>query len=172
MAAPGSVVVRAEVPGDAPAIRQVVAAAFGGPAEADLVDRLRELAPRPFLSLVAEAEGAVAGHVLFTPARPADGPELLALAPLAVAPPAQRRGIGTALVLAGLARAAELGAPGVVVVGDPAYYGRFGFGPAAARDLAVPWDVPPECAMVLDLDCARLPECRGLLSYPAPFADL
>jgi putative acetyltransferase len=129
--------VRAERPGDADAIWRVHAAAFGRPAEADLVNALRTSAD-PYLGLVAEASGAVAAHVAFSPVtvehgRPS-GP-VLGLAPLAVDPALQRRGAGAALVEAGLRACADRGAGLVFVLGHPAYYARFGFAPALPRFL-------------------------------------
>lgn len=118
-------VIRDERPGERAAVHRVEAAAFGRPDEADLVDVLRE-DPSFAYSIVAERGGEIVGHILFT-ALPVGGSTALALAPLAVHPEHQGSGVGGALVEAGLTRARELGAPAVVVVGDPGYYGRFGF---------------------------------------------
>lgn len=121
--------IREEGPGDA--LGPLLGAAFGGPDEARILAALRrdgDLA----LSLVAEAAGTLLGHVALSPLR-GDLPGAVALAPLAVAPRAQRRGIGSALVRAALDRAGEAT---VVVLGDPGYYGRFGFRPVAD------WDSP------------------------------
>ncbi|NNF56757.1 MAG: N-acetyltransferase, partial [Rhodothermaceae bacterium] len=90
--------VRPEEPRDVPAVRWVNKAAFGQPDEADLVDRLRDQA-EPFLSLVAEQDGAVIGHILFTPmafAPPQPGLVAMGLAPMAVLPEQQRSGVGSA----------------------------------------------------------------------------
>lgn len=117
-----------ERPGDAPVIRALVRAAFtGGGHEPDIVDRLRAAGVLT-LSLVAVDQGEIVGHVAFSPMR-IDGRERgwLGLGPLAVRPDRQRTGIGSALVREGLGRIEALGAAGCVLLGSPAYYGRFGF---------------------------------------------
>ena len=94
------------------------------------MDALRE-SGKLVVSLVAEADGEVVGHVGFSPVTSAAATRGLGLAPLAVRPGVLRRGIGGKLVVEGLAAIARSGAGFVVVLGDPRYYGRFGFGPAA-----------------------------------------
>lgn len=129
--------VRPEREGDAAAIHRIHAAAFGRPDEADLVRALRDSA-EPYLGLVAEATGAVAAHVVFSPVTVEHGAAsrpLLALGPLAVDPALQRRGAGAALVEAGLRACAERGVGLVFVLGHPAYYPRFRFAPALPRFL-------------------------------------
>src|SRR5690606_34609089 len=114
-------------------IRAVLGAAFPGPAEAELVERLR--ADRDaVLSLVAEDGGAVIGHIMFS--RMTAPFRALGLGPLAVAPSWQQSGIGSCLVREGLGRAKADGWQGVFVLGDPAYYRRFGFDPARASGFA------------------------------------
>jgi putative acetyltransferase len=167
--------VRAERAGDRAAVREVVTAAFGGPAEADLVDALRPSAAwLPGLSLVAEEEGAVVGHVLFTRASirtVAGDVGLRALAPLAVAPARQRRGIGDALVRAGLQIARDRGERAVVLIGHPAYYPRFGFEPAAARGLTSVFAQGEHAAsfFVLELRSGALTGIQGPVLYALPF---
>jgi putative acetyltransferase len=158
--------VRAERAGDRAAVREVVTAAFGGPAEADLVDALRPSAAwLPGLSLVAEEEGAVVGHVLFTRA------SIRTVAPLAVAPARQRRGIGDALVRAGLQIARDRGERAVVLIGHPAYYPRFGFEPAAARGLTSVFAQGEHAAsfFVLELRSGALTGIQGPVLYALPF---
>jgi len=133
-----------ERPGDTDAIRALLVAAFGGQAEAGLVDALRadgDLA----LSLVALTDGAVIGHVAVSPMTGAS----CALAPLAVAPPWQGQGVGAALVRAALVGAAEAGFGAVFVLGDPAYYSRFGFSAAAAAPFRSPYAGPYFMALAL-----------------------
>jgi putative acetyltransferase len=127
---------------DRPAIAAVVEAAFGQPDEARLVERLRAEGDVLF-ELVAEADGEVAGHILFSRLW-ADRLEMFAaLAPLAVRPERQRTGLGSALVRAGLESAREFGAHGVLVLGHPAYYPRFGFSAEAAARVAAPYAGQP-----------------------------
>jgi len=125
--------IRPETPQDRAALARLLTRAFDGPAEARLVEALRG-ADDLALSLVAEAEGCIIGHVAMSPLRAAA--PALALAPLAVHPAVRSRGIGQALVHAALAAFQD---HAVVVLGDPAYYGRFGFAPA---DLESPYAGP------------------------------
>ena len=93
---------------------------------------------------------------------------MLALAPMAVLPQWQRRGVGSRMVQDGLERAARTAFALVVVLGHPEYYPRFGFEPAAGLGLTAPWEVPPEAWMALRLPAYR-PEARGLVTYPPAF---
>jgi putative acetyltransferase len=159
-------VIRDERPEDAAAIRALLEAAFGGPAEADLVARLREDGD-VVLALVAEDAGRIVGHVLLsrlTAPFPA-----LALAPVAVLPARQRRGIGGRLIRAALERATAAGWQAVLVVGEPAYYRRFGFDPALARGLACPYAGPYLMALALQ---GELAATTGDIAYPPAFAAL
>ncbi len=151
--------IRPERAGDAAAVRRVLAAAFGQDDEADLVERLRPIA-RAF---VAEIEGEVAGHVMTSPMR---GPRAAGLAPLAVAAPFRRRGVGAALVERAIAAAREDGMAGVFVLGDPAYYGRFGFAAETAAPFACRYAGPH--LMALELEPGAL-AAGGPLDYAAPF---
>jgi putative acetyltransferase len=167
--------VRAEVPSDHAQVAQVHRLAFGRPAEAALVDRLRA-AGRAVVSLVADEAGAgVVGHILFSPVTldAADGPppRWLGLAPLAVLPERQRAGIGAALVRAGLAAAGRLGATAVVVLGHPVYYPRFGFAPASRFGLRCVYDAPDEAFMALELVPGACAGRRGLVRYAPEFDE-
>ncbi|WP_339730632.1 N-acetyltransferase [uncultured Gimesia sp.] len=126
-------IIRPEEPEDAAAIRHVEEQAFGQPAEADLVDRLRAACPEQ-ISLVAIMEDELVGHILFTPAviEYEDGSKLngFGLAPVAVLPAFQKQGVGTALIQSGLAELQHRNQPFVIVLGHPEYYPRFGFQPA------------------------------------------
>jgi len=115
-------------------IAEVVEAAFGQPDEARLVERLRAGGDVMF-ELVSEDDGAVNGHILFSRLW-ADSQHLYAaLAPLAVRPGLQRAGVGSALTRASLEQAREFGAHGVIVLGHPAYYPRFGFSAETAAQV-------------------------------------
>jgi putative acetyltransferase len=144
--------VRAATAADAGAIDAVHRDAFGGQGDeiVDLVRRLtRDPTAAPVLALVADDHGDVVGHVLFSAARVEPDPagrRARILAPLAVATAAQGRGVGAALVGAGLAHLDTQGVDLVFVLGDPAYYGRFGFRPAGPAGLAAPHPLAPEYA--------------------------
>lgn len=135
--------IRPEAPGDAAAIAGVVERAFATHplsthTEQTIVRSLRE-AGALSVSLVAEQDRRVVGHIAFSAVRIGDGaPGWYGLGPLAVEPALQRQGIGTALVEAGLERLRALAAAGCVVVGSPAYYGRFGFGASGLTYPGVP----------------------------------
>jgi putative acetyltransferase len=128
----------AELPDDISAVRAVHVAAFPTSAEADLVDALRAN-HHATVSLVARVDNTVVGHVLFSPVTLERDGHVIArgvgLAPLAVLPAHQRVGIGAALSRAGLDECRRIGAPFCVVLGEPAYYQRFGF--TRASDLGV-----------------------------------
>ena len=128
--------IRHEEVGDAAAIHAVNVAAFERRAEADLVDALRA-AGRLLLSLVAEEEGTIVGHVAFSPVT-IDGPAGrslgIGLGPLAVLPPRQRQGFGSELVRRGISELAPRRQT-MVVLGNPRYYARFGFAPASRHGL-------------------------------------
>ena len=119
-------IVRPVRPTDFPAIRAVVTAAFGRADEADMVDQVRT-GGQGLVELAADVDGALVGHVLFSRMTCEPAAFVAGLAPLAVAPDHQGRGIGGELVNRGLEACRDLGAAGCVVLGAPAYYGRFGF---------------------------------------------
>jgi len=129
---PIDLVVRPERPGDHDALTALITAAFEGKPyadgdEAELLGALRR-AGALSLSLVAEREGVVVGQIAFSPARPTSGAEgWYALGPVAVLPAHQGLGIGARLVRQGLDVLVSRGASGCILVGDPAYYSRFGF---------------------------------------------
>lgn len=145
--------VRTETPADISTIRALTEAAFlsaehSSGTEGAIVDALRD-AQALTLSLVAEQDGAIIGHVAFSPVL-IDGQDIgwFGLGPIAVAPHRQRSGAGAALMREGLARLRSLGANGCVVLGDPDYYSRFGF--SSAHDLRY-GDVPAEYFQSLTL---------------------
>lgn len=149
---------------DAAAIADLLRAAFGGETEAALVAALRAEGAVA-AELVAEGPAGIAGHVMFTWA-PVGAARAAALAPLAVAAPARRRGLGAALVREGLARCAAAGATAVLVLGDPGYYARFGFRPAEGI-AGAPWCGHP-AFQVLSL-VPGLPPPRGEVRYACAF---
>ena len=164
-----AVLIRPEAERDARAVRALIMAAFGRPAEAQLVDELRGQA-RPVVSLVAQENDAVVGHIMFTPVSLLNFPELImGLAPMAVVPERQGAGIGSALVRAGLDGCKELGAAAAVVLGHPQYYPRFGFSPAARFGIASEYDVPPEAFMAVELRRDALRGASGTARYHPAF---
>lgn len=162
---------RDERQADRPAIAEVIAAAFEGEDEVRLVERLRRDGDvLVALVAVAVADDAVVGHILFSPltvTRGAESIPAVALAPLAVAPGRQGEGIGTALVREGLACCQRAGMALVVVLGDPAYYRRFGFAAATARPLQAPFS--GEAFMALALTPEGESETPARVGYAAAF---
>jgi putative acetyltransferase len=165
--------IRPEQSADVDAVRVVNRAAFETSTEADLVDALRAQA-EPLVSLVADQDGAIVGHILFTPVTLPDHADLkiMGLAPMAVMPPAQRRGIGSALVRDGLDHCRQLGYWAVVVLGHPEYYPRFGFKPASHFGLGCEYDVSDEIFMALELKPGILTGKSGTIRYHPAFADV
>lgn len=165
--------IRTEEPKDWPAVRALNAAAFETPAEADLVDALRQQA-NPIISLVAEQEQAVIGHILFSPVSLTGYPDLriMGLAPMAVVQEHRRNGVGSALVQAGLVRCKELGFGAAVVLGHPDYYPRFGFTAAIEFGIRCEYEAPPEAFMAVELHAGYLHGWSGTIRYHAAFSGL
>jgi putative acetyltransferase len=168
------ITIRAEGPEDASAVRHLNELAFGQPAEADLVDKLRA-GCADALSLVAVADDVV-GHILFSPVVVEYGSRRITgmgLAPMAVLPDRQRQGIGSQLVHRGVDILRGRGCPFVVVVGHPEYYPRFGFEPASARALVSQWEGMPDAAfMVLILDEHVMAGVSGVARYRDEFDEV
>jgi putative acetyltransferase len=171
------VTIRAERPDDREAIADVVAAAFGSPAEARLVEALRASSSFvPDWSLVAEVRGRVVGHVMVTYATLRDDAtehRIACLSPLAVAPDFHGRGIGSALVRAVTAHVDDDGEPLVVLEGSPLYYGHLGFEHSVSHGIHItlPDWAPPEAAQIMRLRNYDA-SLRGHLVYPPAFDAL
>jgi putative acetyltransferase len=161
-----AIIVRPEVPTDDEGIHAVVTAAFGGSHEADLVDQLRANGDG-VVSLVAMDGNVLVGHVLFS--RMQAPFEALGLAPVSVIPARQRTGIGALLIKTGLAKARSQGWRGVFVLGEPAYYSRFGFSVRDAEGFSSPYAGP--YFMVMGLS-GPLPVTTGAVAYAPAFAKL
>jgi putative acetyltransferase len=150
-------------------IRAINAAAFGGLDEADLVDKLRRDG-HALISLVAVFEGRIVGHIMFSRMwiNSSSGQvSAVALAPLAVLPEHQRKGIGGLLIRHGLELLQGRGERIVIVVGHPNYYPEFGFSRDKARLLESSF--PAEAFMALDLSVGALDGIRGSVVYPPAF---
>lgn len=127
----------------------------------------------PELSLVAEEQGEIVGHVLFSKAkiiRDGAETEVLVLAPIAVDPTVQKKGIGSNLIEEGLKRATNLGYGLVLLIGHPNYYPKFGFQPARQYGIELTqFKVPDDVFMVCELIEGELQQTNGELRYPSPF---
>ena len=158
--------------GDASAIRHVNLTAFATAAEADLVERLR-VSGKAVIELVALDGDSVVGHVVFSPIAldPLAGTVGLGLGPLAVMPDHEKHGVGRRLVQNGLAACHQWGAGFVVVIGDPPYYTRFGFEPAAKHGLRNEFDAG-DAFMVFKLESGALPPSGTLVKYSPEFTEL
>ncbi len=172
----GEVTIRPERSGDEAVIYEINRSAFNGDDEPKLVDAIRVSDGFiPTLSLVAEQEGRIVGHVLFSRAaiRTEDGEiPVLVLAPIAVLPEFQNRGIGSKLIYAGMEHARELGEKIVVLIGHPWYYPRFGFKPARPLGIDYPTPIREEAFMVLELIPGALEGIRGTVAFPPAFDDV
>ena len=161
--------VRPERPEDRAAIRLVNKQAFNRSDEADLVDRLREQGV-VLASFVAEIEGQIVGHILFSRMSIETANESLpaaALAPVAVLPRLQSQGIGSELIRHGLDWLRAQGEQIVLVLGHPDYYPRFGFSTGKASLIASPFN--PKSFMALELKPNALEGIRGKVRYPTAF---
>jgi putative acetyltransferase len=165
--------IRPEGPADAAAIRRVLEAAFPTAAEARLVESLRAGGHLP-VSLVAEDDETIVGCIAFSPVRiDGESPEGtgLGLAPLAILPAHQRRGIGGRLVREGLEACRRAGYGFVVVLGEPAYYRRFGFDRADRRGLGNEYEAD-EAFLVLELRDGAIAGLGGVVRFGPEFAGV
>ncbi len=164
--------IRRETPEDFASVHRVVSLAFNRTSEATLVETLRDVPGG--ISLVLETSGCVVGHVFFCPVA-VDGPKpgsAVALAPLSVNPEFQRLGFGSALVRAGLEYCRRAGQNGVIVLGHPEYYRRFGFSSARAFHIAPPFEAPDDVWMALELRPGALRNVQGTVRYPEAFLSV
>lgn len=165
--------IRAEKECDRETVSAVNLSAFDTPSEADLVDALRQQV-QPIISLVAEENGEVVGHIMFSPVSLSGHPTLkvMGLAPMAVAPTHQNKGTGSALVQAGLEQCRQLGFVAVVVLGHPHFYPRFGFSPASQFGIDSEYDVPEEVFMAMELQPEALSRKTGKVRYHPAFSNV
>lgn len=165
--------IRSEKPEDIDSIREVNTSAFKQPNEADLVDKLRKNCNN-FISLVAEVDDQIVGHILFTPVTietkngVIDG---MGLAPMAVLPDFQKKGIGARLIEKGIEELKKSNCPFVIVLGHPEYYPKFGFKAASRYGIRSTWEVPDEAFMILKLMDVDLSNYVGVARYRREFDE-
>lgn len=168
------IIIRQERKDDAPKIHKVNELAFGQAEEANIVDVLRNTCPEG-ISLVAELNKEIVGHILFTPAIVESGTEKIhgiGLAPMAVFPEYQNKGIGSQLVEEGLKIIKEKGFPFVIVLGHPNYYPRFGFVKASIHQIKSEYEsVPDEAFMILVFEEEKMKGISGVAKYRKEFSE-
>jgi len=165
--------IRPESPEDIESIGYVNEQAFGGKDETRLVEKLRKRGVLT-ISLVAIQDGEMVGHIAFSPVvieSENSSFEAITLAPMAVLPVYQRKGIGSQMVRAGLEECRRLGHEIILVLGHPEYYPRFGFVPARAKGIDCEFEVPDEAWMILELREGALAGRRGLVKFQPEFKE-
>lgn len=152
-----------------------IGAEYSGHKEQYLVAGLRRSdAFVPELSIVAEADENIVGHVMLTKLIIKNDEtiyESLALAPVSVLPRYQNQGIGSLLIIEALEIARELGYRSVIVLGHDKYYPRFGFKPASSWSIKAPFNVPDRNFMALELESGSLDNVSGVVVYPKEFFE-
>ncbi|MCW4032557.1 MAG: N-acetyltransferase [Candidatus Bathyarchaeota archaeon] len=167
-------IVRREKEEDFKSIYEINEQAFKQKDESELIERIRNNKNFiPELSLVAEENGKIIGHILFSKIKIIGEKkyESLALAPMAILPELQRKGIGGRLIKEGLNKARELGFDSVIVLGHKDYYPRFGFERASKWDIKCPFKVPDEAFMAIELNIGVLANKSGIVEYPEEFGN-
>jgi len=166
--------IRPEKSEDRKGIRHINIETFDTDAEANLIDVLRK-SGIPIISLVAEETDELVGHILFSPVT-LDGRKsnisIAGLAPMAVLPDWQNKGIGSKLVEEGLKQCKRSGYAAVVVLGHPDYYPRFGFVPSVNYGIKSEYDVPVEVFMVKEIQVGALDGFDGTVRYHQAFSDI
>jgi putative acetyltransferase len=170
---PALISIRAESRGDIDDIYSINKRAFETDAEAKLVDLLRSR-DKLVISLVAEDQGKLIGHIAFSRVHNESNPVIrgLGLGPMAVIPERQNCGIGSQLVQVGIQQGKSQGYDYIVVLGHPTYYPRFGFIPARQFDLHCAWEVPEEVFMALEVHMSSLSNVKGLIQYEPEFNEV
>ena len=165
--------IRAEEEKDWAAVHALNVSIFDLSAEASLVEALRKNA-QPKVSLVAEDNQTLVGHIMFSPVSLSGQfeMEIMGLGPMAVALNHQRKGIGSELVRAGIESCKQLGMGAVVVLGHPKYYPRFGFLPSSRFGIGCEYDVPEEVFMVMELQPGYLSGVSGAIKYHEAFRNV
>ncbi|KLN67124.1 MULTISPECIES: GNAT family N-acetyltransferase [Vibrio] len=165
--------IRTEAPADILAIDRLLKSTFETEAEANLVMKLRENSRRTLSLVACNDEGVVVGYVLFSPVT-LEGSDLnwQGLAPLAVEEKYRNQGLAAEMVKEGLSSLREFGYPACVVLGNPAYYSRFGFIDSEKRQMRCQWDVPQGAFQVLSLVEGEFDHRSGLIEYCPEFSEL
>jgi len=166
-------IIRLETPEDKASIRHVNEEAFGQKEEAGIIEKLRNRGVLT-ISLVAVQDDRTVGHIAFSPVKvesERSSFEAIALAPMAVLPAYQRKGIGSQLVRSGIKECQHLGHEIIVVLGHPNYYPRFGFVPAKPKGIKCEFEVPDEAWMVLELREGAFAERQGTVSFQPEFKE-
>ena len=175
-----NIIIRQETEKDYKLSETVVEKAFKNAEHTDhkehlLVAKLRKSdAFIPELSLVAELDGEIVGHIMLTKLlieNEGSKYDSLALAPVSVVPEHQNKGIGSELISESLKIAKELGFKSVLVLGHDKYYPRFGFKPASTWGIKAPFDVPDEAFMALELEDGSLEDISGTVVYSKEFSE-
>lgn len=162
----------AERPEHVDGVREVETRSFPTEGEAFLVDRLRANGNLTIsLVALASASGQVVGHVALSPVVSADGEEGIAIGPIAVTPSHQNRGVGSALMERSISEATDQGYRWVVLLGDPNWYSRFGFGPASRHGLVDQWG-GGDAFQIRELVEGGAPSGGGLVRYSSEFDEL
>lgn len=166
--------IREEQPSDIEKIWEVNSEAFETEAEAKLVNTLR-ISGCTYISLVAETETNIVGHILFTPVElsgDVNKLKIMGLAPMAVLSQYQNKGIGSKLVTAGLVLCKLKGYGAVVVLGHPNYYPRFGFVSSVEFGIKSEYEVPDDTFMILELVPNALKGHKGIIKYHEEFYNV
>ncbi len=166
--------IREEQPSDIDKIWKLNSEAFETEVEANLVNSLRN-SGCDYISLVAETDENVVGHILFTPVKLTENKnnlKIAGLAPMVISSQFQNKGIGSKLVNAGLEHCRSEGYDAVVVLGHPTYYPKFSFVPSIKYDIKSKYDVPDDVFMILELKPGILKGHKGKIQYHEEFNNL
>jgi predicted N-acetyltransferase YhbS len=166
--------IRQEVNKDYKRVYEITKLAFGQEKESKLIEKVRK-GPNfvPELSLVAEKDNEIVGHILFSKMKIVGESEYetLMLAPLAVIPELQKQGIGGKLIKKGIEKAIELGFDSIIVVGHKDYYPKFGFQKASKWGIKCPFEVPDGAFMAIELTENALENKAGVVQFPEEFME-
>jgi predicted N-acetyltransferase YhbS len=169
------ILIREERKNDYDEIKKINDLAFGQENEGKMIEALRKtLDYNSKLLLVAERKEKIVGYILFYPIKIKNEIEeftVLSLAPMAVYPEYQNKGIGSKLVKRGIEVAKKYDFNAVIVVGHPRYYPRFGFRPASNWGIKLPFNVPDNVFLALELKENSLKNCNGTVVYPKEYFD-